>query len=415
LNLTYGEEWLPDIGDIFTAASQAGHRINCDVNDGDPIGMGMGSVCIEKGIRATSASAYLSQPPLNLEIIVNAPVARVLFSRRRAIGVECVHGRHFMARKQVIISAGALNTPQILKCSGIGPANELKRHGIPLVQELPMVGENLQDHCFSTVGIVLEKNTTLHTGPRNQCPTPMGWFKMPSITSSSEFQHLPIRIQEHMRKPTVPAIEMATVSSWEVTISKPLTSLQLSTSPFLASEPIESESCFGAICLIMNPQSKGTVTLQSSDPSQSPLIDPKFLTHPFDRRTLIDGIREVMRVLRTPIFATRTLKTLGPANKSDEAIWKHVKNNLRSSWHMSCTATMGKDEKKAVVNSKFKVFGVSGLSIVDLSVCPFVINAHTQSTAYILGEIGAEALADEYELGEIKISGKPRMARIGKL
>jgi choline dehydrogenase-like flavoprotein len=82
---------------------------------------------------------------------------------------------------------------------------------------------------------------------------------------------------------------------------------------------------------------------------------------------------------------------------------------------MSCTATMGKDEKKAVVNSKFKVFGVSGLSIVDLSVCPFVINAHTQSTAYILGEIGAEALADEYELGEIKISGKPRMARIGKL
>lgn len=191
--------------------------------------------------------------------------------------------------------------------------------------------------------------------------------------------------------------------------------IQHSPSSFLAYEPAESEVYFGAICLIMNPQSRGTVILQSSDPSTAPLINPEFLTHPFDRRVLIDGIRETMRIQRAPIFASRTLKMLGPKDESDEAIWEHVKNNLRSSWHMSCTATMGKHEAEAVVNSKFKVFGVEGLRVVDLSVCPFVINAHTQSTAYVLGEIGAEVLADEYGLGEVRISGKPDAAEKGKL
>jgi choline dehydrogenase-like flavoprotein len=184
---------------------------------------------------------------------------------------------------------------------------------------------------------------------------------------------------------------------------------------FLEYSPADSESYFGAICLIMNPQSRGTITLQSSNPSASPLIDPKFLTHPFDRRVLIDGIRETMRLQRAPIFASRTLKTLGPVNDSDDAIWEHVKNNLRSSWHMSCTATMGTSAKDAVVDSKFKVFGVQGLRVVDLSVCPFVVNAHTQSTAYVLGEIGAEVLAEEYGLGEVRISGKPKGREKGRL
>jgi choline dehydrogenase-like flavoprotein len=156
----------------------------------------------------------------------------------------------------------------------------------------------------------------------------------------------------------------------------------------------------------MNPQSRGTVTLASPDPSSSPLINPNFLTHPFDRRLIIDGIRETMRIQRAPVFAHRTLKTLGPASDSDEDIWQHVKSNLRSSWHMSCTAAMGRHEGEAVVDSRFRVFGVEGLRVVDLSVCPFVVNAHTQSAAYVMGEIGAEVLAGEYGLGEVRASGK---------
>jgi choline dehydrogenase-like flavoprotein len=198
LHLTYGEEWLSDVGDVFTAAEQVGHRVNPDVNDGDPIGMGMGSVCIAKDNRATSSSAYLSEPPPNLTIIVNAPIAQVLFDNKRAIGATTIDGRRFTARKEVILSGGALNTPQILKLSGIGPTGELKKHGIPLVYELPMVGENLQDHCFSTVGIVLKKDAHAPPGPANQSPTPMGWLKLPSVTSSPEFAGLPQPVKDHI-------------------------------------------------------------------------------------------------------------------------------------------------------------------------------------------------------------------------
>jgi choline dehydrogenase-like flavoprotein len=134
------------------------------------------------------------------------------------------------------------------------------------------------------------------------------------------------------------------------------------------------------------------------------LINPNFLTHPFDRRVLIEGLRETMRLQRAPIFASRTLKILGPNHDSDDAIWEHVKNNLQSSWHMSCTAAMGTSAKNAVVDNTFKVFGVEGLRVVDLSVCPFVVNAHTQSAAYVMGEIGAEVLAEKYGLGEVTIS-----------
>jgi choline dehydrogenase-like flavoprotein len=165
----------------------------------------------------------------------------------------------------------------------------------------------------------------------------------------------------------------------------------------------------------MNPQSRGTVTLQSSNPTTPPLIDPKFLTHSFDRRVLIEGLRETMRLQRAPIYASRTLKTLGPINDSDDAIWEHVKKTLQSSWHMSCTATMGTNAKDAVVDSTFKVFGLEGLRVVDLSVCPFVVNAHTQSTAYVMGEIGAEVLAEEHGLGEVRISGKPEGMERGRL
>lgn len=399
LNLSYGQAWIPDIDDIYLATEQSGHRINSDVNDGDPIGMGMGSVCIAKGIRETSSSAYLSHPPKNLKILPNAAIARVLLKGKRAVGVETIDKKRLLANKEVILSGGALNTPQILMLSGIGPTDELEKHDIAVLHDLPMVGKNLQDHCFSPAGIIMKKDPSLQPGPPSQSPTPMGWFKLPNVTSSSEFLSLPKRIQEHMHKPTVPAVELATHTP----------------SAFLGLEPDSETAFFGAICLIMNPQSLGTVTLRSSNPSDAPIIDPKFLTHPFDRRILIEGVRETMRIMSAPVYASRTLQRLGPKDDSDDGIWEHIKGNLRSSWHMSCTAAMGRNAEEAVVDSAFKVFGLDALRIVDMSVSPFVINAHIQSVAYIVGEIAAEVLAQEYGLGEVTISGKPTRTERGRL
>lgn len=209
MHLTYGDSWLPDLEDIFVAAEQAGIRSNPDVNSGNPIGMGMGSVCIYRGQRLTSSIAYLSNPPSNLDILPNAGVARVLLEGKRVVGVEILDGRRFYAKKEVIISAGALNTPQILMLSGIGPRDELKRHGIPVLHDLPQLGENLQDHCFSPVGIVMKEDD--RTSDVKQSPSPMGWVKLDAVMASKEYAELPQQLQEFLLAPTVPNMEIATV------------------------------------------------------------------------------------------------------------------------------------------------------------------------------------------------------------
>jgi choline dehydrogenase-like flavoprotein len=141
-----------------------------------------------------------------------------------------------------------------------------------------------------------------------------------------------------------------------------------------------------------------TVLLQSSDPTAAPLIDPKFPTHPYGKRVIIDGMRETMRLLSTPVYASKTIQKLFPKDNSDETIWEYIRQNCFSSWHMSGTACMGTDSTSSYVDSDFRVFGLERLRVVDLSVCPFVPNNHTQSTAYVLGEMAAEKTIQEYQL-----------------
>ncbi|KAK3072952.1 hypothetical protein LTR53_005863 [Teratosphaeriaceae sp. CCFEE 6253] len=303
LDLSYGESWNNDLSDMFDATEQVSLPLNKDINSGDRIGLGMGPVCIHRGRRLTAADAYLRPAPLNLTIMSDAPIAKVLFDGTRATGVRTVAGTVHEARREVVISGGALNTPQILKLSGIGPSDELHSHGIGFVRNLPLVGSNLQDHCFSALGIALRPSVSGIGGP--QSPSPMGWFKLPSLDDTFESRSLPARVQAHRLKPTVPDFEVATHTP-------PL---------FIGHEPEPDTEFLGAICLVMNPQSRGTVTLQSSDPEAAPLIDPKFLSHPFDRRLLIEGMRETRRILSAPVYAARTVKTYFPEGDSDEAIW----------------------------------------------------------------------------------------------
>lgn len=170
--------------------------------------MGMGMACIYDGVRVTSSSAYLSRPPRNLTIITDAHVAKIIMSDKVARGVQTIDGRRFAANKEVIISGGAINSPQILMCSGIGPSDKLEKHGIEVLHHLPEVGKNLRDHCFSLAGIVVKKS---HEQPFKQIPSPMGWFKVPSVLASAEFLDLPVETQNYLRKSHVPNWELAAV------------------------------------------------------------------------------------------------------------------------------------------------------------------------------------------------------------
>jgi choline dehydrogenase-like flavoprotein len=137
--------------------------------------------------------------------------------------------------------------------------------------------------------------------------------------------------------------------------------------------PVKPDVSFvSANVILENPQSTGVVTLRSSNPNDAPLFDPKFLTHPFDRRVMIEAIKDTFRLLKAPVYADKTIEVLGPKDDSDDAIWEHIKRHTGSSWHMSCTIRMGRDPETACVDSNFRVFGIERLRVVDLSVCPFV-------------------------------------------
>jgi choline dehydrogenase-like flavoprotein len=210
VDLTYGDAWMANVGDVFVAAEQAGLPLNQDVNSGNPIGIGMGTVSITPaGQRLTAADAYLGHVPKNLTITKDTIVSRVIIENKQAVGIDTVSGKGYGARREVILSGGAINTPQLLLLSGVGPADELGRHKIKQLHELPMVGQNLQDHCFSGMGVVLDR--TPDTSVVSQSPSPMGWFKLPHIADTQECVELPEHIRKHRLRATVPDFEIATV------------------------------------------------------------------------------------------------------------------------------------------------------------------------------------------------------------
>lgn len=185
-----------------------------------------------QGARTTAAS-YLKNAPSNLTVAVNSTVANVLLDGKKAKGIKTIDGKEYFAKRDVILSGGALNSPQLLMLSGIGPTDELQKHGIPVLHELPDVGKHLQDHCFATATLLQKPGTNdrmtfetdqkaveaaraQHTKDKTglmaelYCSTPMGWFKNDKIFETAEYKALDKHIQDHIKKPTVPIFELTT-------------------------------------------------------------------------------------------------------------------------------------------------------------------------------------------------------------
>lgn len=287
----------------------------------------------------------------------------------------------------------------------MGPASNLDKFGIPVVQELPGVGNNLQDHCHFPISAVLKEGvktpnqltpgSDFLAAARSRFATDstgllsyvngsyvMGFLKDSELYESTEFKNLDARTQAHLQKATVP--------SWEFSTGLPL----LSPPP-----PGPPRQYIVNLAVLMNPQSRGTASLQSSDPREPALFDPKFISHPYDRKVLVTATKRVLAFMKTPsIAATIEKPAMMPASDSDEDVLAFVKSSVRSTWHMSGTCKMGTaEDEAAVVDSQFNVRGVKGLRVVDLSVLPFLVNAHPVAAAYLVGEIAAKAIGKQYE------------------
>ncbi|KAH8822084.1 hypothetical protein F5884DRAFT_769918 [Xylogone sp. PMI_703] len=391
------------------AGIEMGLPLNPDLNSGNELGISIGHSSLVDGLRIV-ADKLLIDCPKNLTVWTDAQVAKVLMERDTAVGVKTTTGRIVYATHEVILSAGGIDTPKILLLSGIGPREELQTVGIETIHELPGVGKNASDHLmviicdmmgpnydgrseFDTEAerhhAALEKWKSDRSGPFAfyMKDSAMIFGKDAALEKIPEFQALPEEVREHIARSDVP--------TWEIATGGPLI-------PPTFTMPPES-SYKSHVVLHMNPQSTGEVTLKSNDPSEPPLIDPKYLSNPYDRATLIAAVKAERQLMSTKTMQSHFKGPItAPASESDEDILAFIQQVGGPLWHFSSTAKMGQSsDKMAVVDSNLRVHGLKKLRVADISVCPFNPNAHTQAVAYVVGQTAAEKLIAEYELSKI--------------
>jgi choline dehydrogenase len=367
---------------FYQAAKELGWHYNPDFNGEEQEGYGPFHVTQINGERCSAARAFLhpvlSRP--NLCVLSSTLTHRVLLDGDRACGVEVSQeGTVFQlqARREVILSAGAINSPQILLLSGIGAAAELQRHGIAQRHELPGVGHNLQDHQDVVLMYRCDSELTYGVSAKGLLPL-----------ARSPWQYLSRR-----RGPmTSNTVESGAFLRLQPEDAAP--ELGLIVAPALKNQPQRLVPFGHGVSLhiaVMHPQSRGQVRLHSADPHDRPVIDSHFLSHPEDLRKLVEGVRLVRKLTASKAFAQRLKGELipGPQVESQAQIEQWVRDNLGTVFHPVGTCKMGHDAL-AVVDDQLRVHGLQGLRVADASIMPSLTTGNTNAAAIMIGEKAAD-------------------------
>ncbi|MDE0050362.1 MAG: choline dehydrogenase [Rhodospirillales bacterium] len=376
--------------EAFVAAGrEAGHPVNDDFNGAEQEGVGRYDFTIRRGRRCSASAAFLDpvRHRRNLTIATGCPVRRVVMGAGRATGVEVAQGgetQALRAEREVILCAGTVNSPQLLMLSGIGPGDDLRRHGIPVVHELPGVGRNLQDHVDCVLAYACTRPITLYRelradrliravvegmllgrGIATTFPYEAGAFLR------SRAEALAPDIQVHF----MPALENA------ANMHVPR--------PFMKA-PLEETHGFSMRVGPLNPESRGWIALRSADPAAAPLIQPNYLQSEADCRTTIAGIRMVRDVVAQPAFDAYRGPELAPGDavQSDAELTRWLRANAMTTFHPVGTCRMGTGPM-AVVDARLAVHGIAGLRVADASVMPLIVSGNTNAPAVMIGERAA--------------------------
>ncbi len=384
LNVAEQRSPSPVNGVFFEAATELGWSYNPDFNGPEQEGFGPFHVTQINGERCSAARAFL-HPALqrqNLTVLSSTLTHRVLLQGNRASGVEVSQGgqvRQLLARREVILSAGAINSPQLLLLSGIGPTEELQRHGITQRHALPGVGQNLQDH--PDIVLMYRSDPELGYGLSAKGLLPL---------ARSPWQYL-TRRQGPLTSNTVESGAFLRLDP-----DSPVPELGLIVAPALKNQPQRLIPVGHGISLhvaVMHPQSRGRVRLNSADPHAKPLVEANFLSHPEDMRKLVAGLRLVRQLAATRAFALRLQGELvpGPQVQSQEQVEQWIRHNLGTVYHPVGSCKMGHDEQ-AVVDDQLRVHGLQGLRVADASIMPSLITGNTNAAAIMIGEKAADLL-----------------------
>ncbi|WP_375175800.1 GMC family oxidoreductase [Pseudooceanicola sp.] len=375
------------LDDWISAAEQAGVPRTDDFNTGDNEGVGYFRVNQRGGWRMNTAKAFLrtySGP--NLRVETHAHTTRLLMEGRRVTGVEYRRNgqlHQVTARREVILSAGAVNSPQILQLSGLGPAELLREHGIEVVADMPEIGGNLQDHLQLRCAWRLTGAKTLNTlantlfgkmrigmdytfrrrGPMSMAPSQLGAFtrSRPDVaTPDLEYHVQPLSLEAF-------------------------------------GQPLHRYPAITASVCNLRPESRGRVDIASADPGEAPRIAPNYLSTEGDRRTAIDAIRQVRDIMAQPALAHYQPQEMKPGitAQSDAELAQAAGDIGTTIFHPTGTVRMGTDEA-APLDPTLRMRGIDGLRVVDASVMPRITSGNTNAPTIMIAEKAADLITREH-------------------
>jgi choline dehydrogenase len=383
-----GPQWCSDIGarhELMEAIIQAGEELgvprNGDFNGARQEGVGYYQLFTRRGWRWSSAKGYLrpARNRANLEVRTEAQVTRILFEGAKAVGVEYRQGgetRQAHASREVILSAGAIQSPQLLQLSGVGPADHLREFDIPVVRDLPGVGANLQDHLQLRLIYKVSRPITTNDELRTllgRTRIGMEWLfrRRGPLAVGINQGGLFTRLMAEARTPDI-QFHFATVSA-----------------DVAGGAPHPWSGCTFSVCQL-RPDSRGAIRLASKDPLAAPSMQPNYLSAAIDRRYAVESLRYARRLAATRALAPYLSAEYrpGPSVDTDDELLDFARQNGQTIFHPSGTCKMGGDPM-AVVDARLRVHGVAGLRVVDCSIMPTLVSGNTHAPVVMIAEKAA--------------------------
>ena len=369
------------------AAQQCGYPRNGDFNGAAQEGAGFYQTTTRKGVRSSTAVAYLdpARRRPNLAVVADALATRILFDGRRAAGIRyAVNGEERTAHAggEVLVASGAFNSPQLLQLSGLGPAALLRSHGIAVMADMPGVGDGLNDHYFARIILRCKESLSLNDAVHKwrlgavavlrYALFRRGYFAIPALVAGCF-------LRAH------PASETPDIQA-----SVALFSVQN------IGDALHPFSGVTGVCTLLRPESRGHVRIKSADPRQAPAIHPNYLAAQRDRDTLVAGMRALRRIIQAPAMAQHIAEEVepGPGCDSDADLLDYIRRRGSTVYHPVSTCRMGQ-EGRAVVDERLRVRGFAGLRVIDASIMPAVVSGNTNAATIMIAEKGADMVLED--------------------
>ena len=382
-------EKFPLFQAVLNASKEAGYELFEDLNGYKQEGFGTFDVTIDKGKRQSVSKAYLDKVKnkSNLKIYTKTYVTKILFDNKTAIGIEIYKNNKkekFFAKKEVIVSAGSINSPKLLQLSGIGEATDLKKLGIEVIHNLPGVGKNLQDHLEVYIQHKSKKNETLYDLSTNyftQGLEGLKWFLLKK--GMLTYSHLElggfVKTNEKYKHPNIQYHFFPSL-----VINHGLTNPSFDGFQFHASPN--------------RPKSRGFVKLRSNKADDYPMIQFNYLQEQEDLIQMRESVSIANKIFSQPSLSSYLGEQLRPGNDVDtnEQLDEIIRNTADTAYHPSCTNKMGVD-KMSVVDSETKVYGVKHLRVIDSSIMPDIVSGNLNAATLMIAEKASDIILGKEE------------------